>query len=546
MDNIQYERTVNNYEKTICSLKQYIEELKAKITYLQSLVINMNKTRKYLMDEEQKTKKLAEEKNEQQKEINSLEQKNLELTKKNCGEKTQQILKLENQISYYKGLQESGAAKVENAETILKLNEIQYNCILKLEKKIEDLKEKNKYDITQLKIEHERHYVKLKKNMLDYIKEAQAAASKKNADGLELNTKFGILYKNQMLNELERQSIQIQQLLEGSVQKDKIINALKQELKTHEKVEEIILDKNKKYFKLVQKNIENEEKNDLKKSETTVENYNSDLKKMNKKEIKNYKALEKIYKNTLDENNSLRGRLDTLRDKEKIFQNKYHGIINMYKVALDNLLKDDEIKKQKNIYINLKEINKGNWDYFTKEEKYCILIALIKNLLPLIQIDENDKELSELKDKIDNMDNRMNKTQISKYSSSTRQQTCTNPFFGFSGNNLYNISGTNEDNSLINSAQKYQYNRSIMPMHFKTGKYSSKKLRPAHIRIEAKISKIDTKSVSGAKTNYIKKSKDKIRAYNPTVRLLHFQGASGIYNINPDSKVKTARTEYSS
>ena len=148
----------------------------------------MKKTRKFLLDEERKNQKLTEEKHEQQKEINTLEEKNLELTKTTRSQNTQQILKLENQISYYKSLQESGAAKIENAEIILKLNETQHNTILNLEKKIEDLKEQNKTNITQLKIEHERHYLKLKKNMLDVIKKGQAASSKKNADDLELNT----------------------------------------------------------------------------------------------------------------------------------------------------------------------------------------------------------------------------------------------------------------------------------------------------------------------------------------------------------------------
>ena len=542
MNDTQYERTINNYEKTIYSLKQYIEELETKVNHLQSLVFDMKKTRKFLLDEERKNQKLTEEKHEQQKEINTLEEKNLELTKTTRSQNTQQILKLENQISYYKSLQESGAAKIENAEIILKLNETQHNTILNLEKKIEDLKEQNKTNITQLKIEHERHYLKLKKNMLDVIKKGQAASSKKNADDLELNTKFGIIYKNQLLNELERQSIQIQKLLEDSENKDKIIYALQQELKTHEKVEEIISEKNKKYFKLAQKNVENEEKTDLKKSEKTIKNSIS-FKNMSKKEYQNYKNLEKIYKNTLEENYNLRDRLDTLRDKERIFQNKYHGILNMYENALNNLLKDEEIKKQKNIYINIKEIKKGNWDFFTKEEKYCILIMLIKNLLPIIQIENEDKEISDLKEKIENMDNKMNKTQ-SKYSSSTRHQTLTNPFFGFTGSNLYNKSNSNDDCSLLNGCQKFPYNKSIFPLHHKSGRLSSKVCQ-AHIKIDAKNNGAETKSISVAKSTCRRKSKDKRNYHNPIVRLLHFQTDKGIYNNNLDSKIQTARTEYS-
>ena len=97
-------------------------------------------------------------------------------------------------------------SKIYAADKIIKLNETQHNFILKLEEKIDELKNENDEKMKQLQLEHERHYLKLKKQMLDYIQKAQQNMNKNNEYNLELNTKFGILYKNQMLNELEHQS----------------------------------------------------------------------------------------------------------------------------------------------------------------------------------------------------------------------------------------------------------------------------------------------------------------------------------------------------
>ena len=67
--------------------------------------------------------------------------------------------------------------------------------------------------------------------------------SKNNEYNLELNTKFNILYKNQMMNELENQSKQIKDLLKIKERHQKMIFILQQEIKTHKKVEEILTKK---------------------------------------------------------------------------------------------------------------------------------------------------------------------------------------------------------------------------------------------------------------------------------------------------------------
>ena len=96
--------------------------------------------------------------------------------------------------------------------------------------------------------------------MLDNIKSTLQTLSKNNESNIELNTKFGILYKNQMINELENQSKQIQDLLKIKERHQKIIYVLQEEIKTHKKEkekEEISLNK----IKLKESGIRNLVKN---------------------------------------------------------------------------------------------------------------------------------------------------------------------------------------------------------------------------------------------------------------------------------------------
>ena len=51
---------------------------------------------------------------------------------------------------------------------------------------------------------------------------------------------------------------------------------------------------------------------------------------LNKKEYHDYKSLEKIYKELLEEYKYTKNKYITLKDKDKLFQNKYKGIINLF------------------------------------------------------------------------------------------------------------------------------------------------------------------------------------------------------------------------
>ena len=110
-----------------------------------------------------------------------------------------------------------------------------------------------------------------------------------------------------------------------------------------------------------------------------------------------------------------------MKDKEKANKIKYQGIIDLFNEALNKLIEDEEIKNKPNIYININEINKGNFENLSKEGKYFILVKLLDNLLSLIHIDEKEKKLISLKNNIKHVEFKME-----KYNASTNNESNTN------------------------------------------------------------------------------------------------------------------------
>ena len=478
---------LNTYERKIESLTQTVSDLQIENKNLKIKNLELLKNRNYFLQIENNNKFLCEDQKMKGNRIKDLENEVLKVTENGKEESRNLQKNLESEILYYKGLNETSLSKIYAADKIIKLNETQHNIILKLENKIDEIKSENEDKMNKLELAHERHYLKLKKQMLDYIKATQQATSKSNEFNLELNSKFGILYKNQMLNELENQSKQIEDLLKTKERHQKIIWVLQQEIKTHKKIEEMIIKKNNTYLNIAKKTKNMNESNEFLSSKKipllnfmkgndclTERNSNSRsiFHSLNKKEYHDYKSLEKIYKELLDEYREIKNKYNTLKDKEKNNNIKYKGIINLFNDALDGLMQDEEIKSKKNIYININEINKGNFESLTKEEKYFILVKLLNNLLSLITINEKEEKLISLKDNIKNVEFKLKKPKIihrNKYFETPKLQK---PFLGMTSSNFYNISTNYESNTNSNERQHFvslfgddfiQFGKSIFP-----------------------------------------------------------------------------------
>ena len=67
---------------------------------------------------------------------------------------------------------------------------------------------------------------------------------------------------------------------------------------------------------------------------------------------------------------------------------KYSGLFHYFEDCLNLFYNDDEIKNNKEIFVNIDSLKKCDFSVFTKEQKYTILLILMKYLLPLINYNE--------------------------------------------------------------------------------------------------------------------------------------------------------------
>ena len=477
--NVKSPNSLNDYLSQIKSLKLYINNLETNISDLKTKNAELTKRNVNLSEiiniNEKEKKTLKDKIEDLQKElINSIKDKTdeMRLNEKN----------LENEIVYFKGLRDTRLAKIDAADKIIKLNEIQHNYILKIEKELDELKNENDEKMTQLKIEHENNYDKLKKKMIYFIMKSQKEMEKSNSTNIELYSKFSVIFKNQILNELENQNKQIHQLILEKEKQEKKIYALTEEIIVHDSVEKILKRKNFKYQNIINKYMKNksEEKEKEKEKGKAIENignnsrninniengmhYSMDkiknMKKnfnheyyegffkttMNRKEYHDYISLEKEYKQLLKDYQMLKEQYKTFKDKEKLFQKKYFGIIQLYNTALDELVKDEELTKSQ-IFINLDNINKGDYESYTKEEKIKIIQMLIKHILPLITL--QNIEILKFRKTFSDLKIKTYSSQFIKYNSNSRNHSLFKEY----NNNYKNL--TEDSNIGVNKDKKF-------------------------------------------------------------------------------------------
>ena len=242
---------VLSLKKDIYNLKEKIKKLENEKNSYEIKISELSKIQMRLMEETENNKRLTDEIKAKQEIIDKLKSEIIKTTKENKEEQRLIENKFSNQIVYYKRLYDAGMAKENASSSIIKLNETQHNYIIKLENKIDENKDNYEQKIKKLELDHENRYSKLKKQMMEFLKNSQKNMAKNNEENIELNSKLSMLYKNQMLNELENQSHQIQDLLKENEKKDKEIYLLKQEIIVHKKVEELIKNKNRKYMNVI-------------------------------------------------------------------------------------------------------------------------------------------------------------------------------------------------------------------------------------------------------------------------------------------------------
>ena len=462
---LQSDDNTNNNEKQIQTeqkLKEKIYQLKDRITELELekknnllTISKLTVSKNEYTELEKKNQSLKEDLVIKEELISEL--KNIIIKEQKDKNEEKRILEndFDSKLIYYKRIQDTNDYKESAASSIIKLNEVQHYSIIQLENKIDSMKKEYEDILKKKELDFENKYTELKKNMMEFLKNAQKNMFKNNKRNLELNTKLGILYKNEMLNELENQSRLIEDLIKEKEKQKKEITLLKQELLIHKKVEEMINNKNNKFLNIINKiNIKINKKKDELNSTNFQKEKNFTAKKLNicmkdpkkrAKSVKNYKinyfkqsaatrsdyynnntsnSNDILNKNIIDncrtpsgikinhdfssveineENNINNNNYNNLENKSEIF-GIINDIVNSCCQALKIILKENKLSQifKDNSFVNDFDI-KLDFSELNNSLKYELLIGIITKVLNFLKT-YNNYNIKEENDSVFNID----------------------------------------------------------------------------------------------------------------------------------------------
>ena len=432
--NNAYQKKLAKYEDIFNNLESQIESLKR---IKQNCLLKEEIYQNEKLEVIQKNKKILE-----------LENDIINLKIEHEKYKNKKEMEYENDVNAVKNLYDTNLLKNNNAQVVAEANKEFYQHILKLENVINTFKEEQKKIDAKKELEFERRMSKMKKKMLDYIKDGQKSKQYLSQEQIKLNDKLSVINKNTLLNELGFQSLQLEDLLKQREQLDSIITSMKSDLEVHKKVESILVEKNKEYTNMIKvlstkieskgnnnkdlgekENIKKE--NDINYKHLKLKKQNSDFLRINN--MNNYRILEKkenndnnqIKKNineeikvknfgrtfmgfsnkmkidNINQNQDLvflrkelikkikecedyKSKYEYYKTKLDTINNKYANIMKLFEEVLVNIYEDKNMKYIKNIFINLEDFKQCNFETLSSEQKYSIIILIIKYLIPLI------------------------------------------------------------------------------------------------------------------------------------------------------------------
>ena len=432
--NNAYQKKLAKYEDIFNNLESQIESLKR---IKQNCLLKEEIYQNEKLEVIQKNKKILE-----------LENDIINLKIEHEKYKNKKEMEYENDVNAVKNLYDTNLLKNNNAQIVAEANKEFYQQILKLENVIKNFREEQKKIDAKKEWEFERRMSKMKKKMLDYIKDGQKSKQYLSQEQIKLNDKLSVINKNTLLNELGFQSLQLEDLLKQREQLDSIITSMKSDLEVHKKVESILVEKNKEYTNMIKvlstkieskgnnnkelgekENIKKE--NDINYKHLKLKKQNSDFLRINN--MNNYRILEKkenndnnqIKKNineeikvknfgrtfmgfsnkmkidNINQNQDLvflrkelikkikecedyKSKYEYYKTKLDTINNKYANIMKLFEEVLVNIYEDKNMKYIKNIFINLEDFKQCNFETLSSEQKYSIIILIIKYLIPLI------------------------------------------------------------------------------------------------------------------------------------------------------------------
>ena len=377
-----------------------------------------------------------ENKNLDEKNYNELRKlkDNLEQVK---NEKINEELKFNRNMTIYN-------QKMEIVHQVELENDVFRQELRELKKEKQEIIDDAHKKIESLEVENQIKYANFKKKMVNNLIEAKNNVSKLNLEYMDTNSKLVVLQNHQLLSEIEVQKDLIDQLENEIKQLKNKIFELEKDLDIHKKVElklayklksdkeEYNEKKNKTFYKKNDNNINSfnntmtsfTERNNInnippllpisknnfqqiiidKKTKTPLtyrsttdkyrvnnDNYSSNENHFNVQSstLENWRGakLYKTIKEREEEISKLKSINENLTCKIAEYFGKYKGLFKFLEESLNSFFKESELfLTTKNVNIDIENIKKFNFENFSKEEKYGLLLLLMKYLLPLVSM----------------------------------------------------------------------------------------------------------------------------------------------------------------
>ena len=399
----------------ISFLKRQLQE---KMQYIAAIQSELFALKKFYSDSsrlKQQLDRSIEKSEQQEKEIENLKQKIIDQHKEFTEEKRieekkhlTEISKLKVTIdSYIQKTLRSNMNELDNEKLNIQLDQ--------LNKKYNFLTKKSEQDSIHQEIQNKIRFSKLKDKMIENINNTKEEVTELNMKYMDVSTKLTLLQNHQLLVQLDYQSQQLDESTKKIEYLEKKIFDLNKDIEVHKEVEIAFAEKNKKLkeelkkykkkenkeIKLSEENTPNnnnninksiENSNNQQSSNISIISNNSNINKLNNNNDftrilsleKKIIILEKKLESKKKEYNDLKEKNEHIENMVKNQEQKYSGLYHFLEECLNNFFVDDNILKKKEIYINNESLRKFEFNNLTKQEKYSVLIILMKYLMPLI------------------------------------------------------------------------------------------------------------------------------------------------------------------
>ena len=402
--------TLINYEKDtlIFKLSNDLEKMNRQVILLTQKNRDLNKL---LSDYRQLKNKLVK----CEYDLKKKDEEKIDIIK----EKDDKNSKLFNKISFLENTVSINRINYEKNNILYQqkmsaFNHIQKENQIYAEEKANFEKEKQLYEkkkddeVDRYKIRSQLKYEKFKQKMDEDLKILNETLVDANSKYISANHRLVILQNKELYYTIEGLEKRIYELEKENNNLRRGIFESKNDLNMEKLVGKDLVRKmedNKKVIRLTRNksmlnsiSLDNKEGSELNIKTNSFKNneYNDQIQNTYTMRINNSQSFQRKiseYKKIIDEkkyeNEQMVLTNTHLRTKLNLYQNKFNGLFNFLEESLNNFCNDEEIINNNNFYMNLDKIKNCDFNSFSKQEKYSLLVLLMKYLLPLISINFN-------------------------------------------------------------------------------------------------------------------------------------------------------------